>query len=72
MEKIATLKETQLHELRRLLVDIVRFNLPPVWDVATVAAVELRRNVIVTSRAPKSMVLFGFHCFLLSISNLFV
>jgi hypothetical protein len=65
-------EEMQLYELRRLLVGLVRFNLPPVRDVATVAAVELRRNVIVTSRAPKSIVLIGFHCFLLSISNLFV
>jgi hypothetical protein len=48
--------------LRRFLACLVHA-LPPVRHVAAVAAVELPRNVVVTSWAPTPIVvLFGFHC----------
>jgi hypothetical protein len=37
------------------------FDLPPVRQVAAGAAVELRRNVVVTSWARTPIVRFGFH-----------
>ena len=52
-------------------VGLVRFNLPPVRHVAAVAAVELLRNVVVTSWALIPIVLLRFHCFCLFFQILF-
>lgn len=49
--------------LRRFPVDLGHLNPPPVRHVATVAAVELLGNAVVTSWAPAPIVLLRFHCF---------
>jgi len=59
-------RTSQLHELCLFPVGLVRFNLPPVRHVAAVAAVELLRNVVVTSWALIPIVLLRFHCFVFS------
>jgi hypothetical protein len=50
----------EVHELRRIPVGLVRFNLPPVGYVAAVEAVELLGNAVVTSWALIPTVLLPF------------
>jgi hypothetical protein len=45
-----------------MVILLVKF-LPPSWHIAAVAAVELRRNVIMTAGALTAIVVFNIHCF---------
>ena len=52
--------------LRRFPACLLLLVRPPVRHIAAVAAVELLGNVFLTSWAPTSIVLFGFHCLALT------
>ncbi len=52
--------------LRRFPACLLLLVRPPVRHIAAVAAVELLGNVFLTSGAPTSIVLFGFHCLALT------